>query len=373
MTETTSRATPVLADLLQIEPGDHTFASLPGLTARTGSAGLAIQVGTEFLATKEAQIQARLARLEADLTGSEELPDAHLLADQAADALRALLDLLKPDVAPTAPPPRYTPAPTPLDGLQPQAVTLPAPRQRGLQVALGLALSAWLITLAAFAWLLWKQAGIPANRTAVVTTVLVSPSSVTPGREPQAAEAALPAAAQSGGELPTATPLSTAMRMPQAPSIPGSEARLVESVRAAQLQIPDDSGASFLQIPLAVMAERINVDDDKPVLRVELPATGGGLYRASVPFGEKGAMAIALPARAAPDNLQAIRPGDRLTGCNADGRCYDYRVTAAETWDRDHLDQVLTAWPYDLNLLIYTILEGGDAWIIEAELEDQSP
>lgn len=368
MIEATSRATPVLTDLLQIEPGDH----------------VAIQVGTEFLATKEAQIQSRLARLENDLAGSEDLPDAHLLADQAADALQALLDLLKPEspglppVAATAkeavlrragapatsPAARSTPAPTPLD------VSPPAPRQRGLRMALGLALVAWLITLAGFAWLLWRQAGVPATTPTVVTTVLVSPSSETPGRETQSAEAAFPATIQPGGELPTATLLPA--NPPRSPSIPGAEAKIVEIARAVQLQIPDDSGAGFLQISLAIMAERIHIDDGRPVLGVELPVMGGGLYRASVPFGEEGSTVIALPAGIGPDNLQTIRPGDRLAGCNTDERCYDYRVTAAETWDGDRLAQVLTAWPYDLNLLIYTKLEGGDAWIIQAELEEKS-
>ena len=66
-------------------------------------------------------------------------------------------------------------------------------------------------------------------------------------------------------------------------------------------------------------------------------------------------------------NLQQIRPGDRMVGCNTDGDCHDYQVTTAAMWDLGRLHQVLADWPPDLSLMVYLVTGEADAWVIQAQ------
>jgi hypothetical protein len=137
--------------------------------------------------------------------------------------------------------------------------------------------------------------------------------------------------------------------------------------QAEMLQVMDISGTLKLDLPLAAMAETVRLVDGLPVLQPVLPEAGGGLHRGSAPFGQAGTTVIALPAETAPDSLWQIRPGDRLVGCNTDGKCHDYRVAAAEMWPPDRLRQILAAWPVGEGVLLYTAAGEAAAWVVQAE------
>jgi hypothetical protein len=310
----------------------------PRLQGTDQSQTEAVQAGTEFLAGREAQIQARLDEIDRELAGLEPPPDdLTALERRAGRELQTLLDSLQP-ASTTAPPPQRQPPP---------AVETPPPRRTRIGLCQGingiyLGLAAALILLAAGAYLFQRVAWPPVAATPVVAaaTTTATPEPTLP---PTASPSPLPA---------TATPAV------QPQSLSGKAGRddgtTPELVRVASVELP-----------LAVMTETIRLAGGSPVLQPVPPASGAGLHRTSDPFGTTGATAILVPAGSAPPDLWQARPGDTLTGCNDDETCQDYQVSAAETWLPERLHRYLSDWPQDPGVLLYTSGESG-AWVIQA-------
>lgn len=320
----------------------------------------AILTGNEFLTGREAQLRRRLAELEEEWMDLEDVTDdVQALEGQAADALRALFDVLEP--AAPKPGPEPEPAPEP----QPAAVAPTSARRklwRGLEV--GAALLILALSVFVFVRLygpdLWHEAP-QATRAAL------------PG--PTATALALPTAARGVRQTVTPTPSpSAAPPLPTtipAPVITGRGSWTERTAGAETLRLPDASGDGQLELRLSVMAETIQTVAGSPVLKPILPPEGAGLYRGSAPFGEAGLVAILVPERAAPPGVWQVRPGERLAGCNADGTCYDYRVTLAETWSLNQVRQFLAEWPAGGAVLVYVESGETSAWVIQAQLRGE--
>jgi len=319
----------------------------------------AILTGNEFLTGREAQLRRRLAELEEEWMDLEDVTDdVQALEGQAADALRALFDVLEP----AAPMPGPAPAPEP----QPAALAPTSARRklwRGLEVGAALL----ILALSAFVFVrvygpdLWHAAP-QATRAAALpvptTTALALPAATRAARETATTAQAI----SPTPSLPTAIP---------APVVRGSGSWTDRAAGAVTLRLPDASGTRQLELPLSVMAETIQIVAGTPVLKPLLPAEGAGVYRGSASFGETGLVAILVPEWAAPPGLWQVRPGERLAGCNTDGACYDYRGTVAETWSPDQVRRYLAEWPAVGGVLVYVDSGETSAWVIQAQLRGE--
>lgn len=316
----------------------------------------AILTGNEFLTGREAQLRRRLAELEEEWMDLEDVTDdVQALEGQAADALRALFDVLEPVPKPG---PEPGPAPEP----QPAALA-PGNARRKLWRGLEVGAALLILALSAFVFVrlygpdLWHAAP---QTTRVALPVPTATASVLPTATGTVRETATPAPVPSDTPpLPTAIP---------APVVRGSGNWTDRTAGAEMLRLPDAAGAGQLELPLSVMAETIQVVAGSPVLKPLLPAEGAGLYRGSAAFGEAGLVAILVPERAAPPGLWQVRPGERLIGCNTDGTCHDYRITVAETWSLDQVRQFLVEWPAGGGVLLYVESGETSAWVIQAQL-----
>ena len=140
----------------------------------------AILTGNEFLTGREAQLRRRLAELEEEWMDLEDVTDdVQALEGQAADALRALFDVLEP----AAPKPGPEPVPAP----EPQTAGLaPGNARRKLWRVLEVGAALLILALSAFVFVrlygpdLWHAA-------------------------PQATRVALPVPTATASALPTAT------------------------------------------------------------------------------------------------------------------------------------------------------------------------
>lgn len=322
----------------------------------------AILSGSEFLIGREAQLRARLDELEREMAGLESAPDgAEVLEQQTFDGLRALLEALEPPAEPAS-----LPQPEP-------ALPAPIPRPDGRRRFWRIVeVVAALLAVALSAFILIRLYGLrspgevpPATTTVSRSTASVAVSALTHTPAATIATARPTQPPATSMPRPTATP-------PPAPTVPApvvtnTSIREGPPVQADMLQATDISGTLILDLPLVAMAETVRLVDGLPVLQSVLPEAGGGLHRGSAPFGQSGTTFIALSAGMAPDSLWQIRPGDRLTGCNTDWKCHDYRVAAAEMWPLDHLRRLVAAWPVDQGVLLYTVAGEATAWVVQAE------
>ncbi len=319
----------------------------------------AILNGSDFLTDREAHLQARLDELDAELAGLGDVPDdVENLEQQALDALRALSDLLEP---PTAPPTTISP-PEPMPA-SPPAVQQANHRKPWRAAGIVVVLLVIAVSALSLTWICGPElAGDNGPATAIVqataTNIPVLPTSTTvsPTRSPA-----------------TATPIPSPTIA--APAIPETTGQNREAIQAEMVQILDVSGTLRLELPLSVMADTVQVVEGMPVLRPVLPASGAGVHRGSVLFGEVGTVIVAIPAEAAPASLWQTRPGDRLVGCNSDNACYDYQVTTADTWPLNRLHQLLRStasyavanWPVDVGVLLYAAADETNIWVIQAQ------
>jgi hypothetical protein len=310
-----------------------------------------IQASSEFLIAREAELQAQLAAVDAELAHLENTAgDLESLEQHAAESLRALLDLVEPPDRPPLPVLRSEPAP-------PAMLPAAQPRRRARTI-LYLALAA--VFLAASALL---GAGLAAAHLSQPAAATKAPATAT--ATPLAGQAP---AASPVPPLPTTTPPPAAPASPPPTAVPLALDRR-QAAQASSVRILDAAGAVRLDLSLATMAETIQIVDGQPILKALPPDRGGGLHRSSAAFGEEGLTAILVPAAGAPAGLWQTQPGDLLAGCNSDETCYDYRVAAAEVWSPDHLHQFLQEWPAQTLVLIYSIHEtdhGTEAWTLQA-------
>jgi len=324
----------------------------------------AILSGSDFLTGREAHLQARLDELEAELAGLGDAPDdIESLEQQAFNALRALSDLLEPPIAV----PATTSPPEPMPAFLPPVQ--PANHRKPWRVA-GIVAALLVVALSVFS-LVWmygpemvgdnSPVTVVAQGTATYTPTPPTPTATTPTRPPA-----------------TATPIPAPTTV--APIIPEASLRSRAVIQAERLQILDVTGTLRLELPLSVMADTVEVVEGMPVLQPVLPASGAGVHRGSAPFGETGNVIIAIPPEGAPASLWQTRPGDRLVGCNGSTRsfqdtlttgsdeiCYDYQVTAADTWPLERLHQLLADWLPGDEVLLYTALDESSAWVIQAQ------
>jgi len=322
----------------------------------------AILSGSSFLTGREAHLQARLDELEAELVSLGDAPDdVESLERQALDALRSLSDLLEPPTPAPAP----APPPEPIPALASAARTRPrrsaaGSHQRSWRVA-AIIVALLVVGLSAL-FLVWMYGPDLVGDSALTTTAAQATS--TPAPIPPT-----PAVSSPARPPATTTPIPSPTIVAPHPegTRPETPGRTRETIQAETVQIFDISGTLGLELPLTAMTETVRLVDGLPVLQPVLPEAGGGLHRGSAPFGQAGTTVVALPAGTAPDSLWRIRPGDRLMGCNTDGKCHDYRVAAAEMWPLDHLRQFLAAWPVDEGVLLYTVADEATAWVIWAE------
>lgn len=317
--------------------------------------------GSEFLTGREAQLQARLDELDREMASLDDRPgEAEALEQQALDGLRALLEVLEP---PAEPAPLAQPEPGP-----PAPVLRPNGRRRFWRIV-EVAAALLAVTLSAF--ILVRLYGLRSPGEAPPATAAVSQSTASVAVSALTSAPAATATARPTQPPATSTPRATATPLPaptvSAPVVADVPARDGPRVQAEMLQVMDISGTLGLELPLTAMTETVQLVDGLPVLQPVLPEAGGGLHRGSAPFGQSGTTIIVLPAGTAPDSLRRIRPGDRLVGCNTDGKCHDYRVAAAEMWPLDHLGRLLTAWPVDEGVLLYTVADEATAWVVQAE------
>lgn len=326
----------------------------------------AILKGSDFLAGREAHLQARLNEIEAELVDLGDVPDdVEALEQQVLDSLRTLSELLEPPApvpAPTSPSEAMPPF---LPAMQTRRGRSEAVRRRKFWRVVGIVALLLVAVLSAFS-LLWlygpelvRENG-PATPIVQATTshkpLPPSPTIATP-TQPRATETPIPS--------PTiSAPYPEATRS-------GAPLRHREIIRAELAQILDVSGTLRLELPLSVMTDTVQIVEGMPVLRPVLPANGAGVYRGSAPFGETGNVIIACLAGATPASLWHTRPGDRLVGCNSDGDCHDYQVAAADTWPLDRLHHLLANWPLDGDVLLYAALDESSAWVIQAQPQRQ--
>jgi hypothetical protein len=315
----------------------------------------AILSGSDFLTSREAHLQAQLNELEAELASLGDAPDDVAgLEQQAFDALRALSDLLEPTttVAATTPPPEPTSAFLPS--------VQPANHRKPWRVA-GIVAVLLVVALSAFS-LVWMYEPELVGDNSTVTVVAQDTATYTPmPPTPTAASPTRPSV--------TATPIPAPTTV--APIIPEAPVRSREVIQAERVQILDVSGTLRLELPLGVMADTVQIVEGMPVLQPLLPASGAGVHRGSASFGETGNVIIAIPPEAASPSLWQTRPGDRLVGCNSGETCYDYQVTAADTWPLERLRQLLANWPPGDEVLLYAALDESSAWVIQAQPQQQ--
>jgi hypothetical protein len=325
----------------------------------------AILTGSDFLAGREAQLRLRLGELEEELKHLEDATDdIQTLEGQAADALRALFDVLEPETgtSPATIQP-LDPKGMPAEVSQPMVVRQMNRRKRFWRL---MEIAAALLVLALSTFVLVRLYGpnLFGSESQATATVLLTPTtraSAVPTATRPARQTATPA------PLPSATPLPSPT-LP-APVVVDEGSWTERTICAETLRFLDGLGTPRLELPLTVMAETIQSVAGAPVLKPLLPSEGAGLYRGSAPFGEAGLTAILVPAQAAPPDLWQVRPGERLVGCNTDGTCYEYRIVLAETWLLDQVRQVLAEWPADGGVLVYTAADELSAWVIQAQLQ----
>lgn len=333
-----------------------------------------VLTGSDFLAGREAHLQARLDELDAELAALGDVPDnVESLERQALDALRAISDLLDPPRPAVAPSPAAETTPAPL----PPSEALPerrgAAQHRRVWLVAGIVLALAITALAAIliAWTVGLKLPGRDNRSTVVV-LSTATHTATPPTETTVRPTRAPA---------TATPIpSPTVVIPQpvgaGPDVP-IQTRGV--IRAEAVQILDVTGTLRLELPLSLMAVSVQVVEGVPVLQPVLPTSGAGVFPGSTPFGEIGAMLAAVPREAVPAGLWQVRPGDRLVGCNSDGACHDYRATAAGTWPLERLRQMLpgvisraaTDRLVSGTVLLYTPLDESSAWVVEARLQQE--
>jgi hypothetical protein len=309
-----------------------------------------------FLVAREAELQARLAAVDAELAGLADAPDdLAVLEQQAADWLGTLLGLLdRPDLETRT---ALTPTPQPERPLSLPAAAAPRRQRRAGLILAGLALAAVLLATAGY--LFWQNSrALPTRRETATATMEAMISNTA------ALVATLPATVSPMPTPPTATP-------PPSP-IPAAPIVLGRAEQAETVRIASAAGDLRLELPLATMTETIQLAGDIPVLQPVAPASGAGLHRGSAPFGQEGPISILVPAAVAPPGLWQTRPGDVLTGCNTDQACYDYRITTAETWPLDRLHRALQDRPAGPDVLLYTIHE-SEAWVVQAQLQQEEP
>lgn len=311
----------------------------------------AIRLGAGFLSDKERQLQARLAELDGELAGLDEVPDnIHTLERRATDALQALMEVLNPQAraTPVAVPPQPEPA---------RVVDIYKPRRRlvavGITMLALMALAGLVLAFMAYRLPMLTEVLHPPATTAVVAITRTPVPTLIPLFSPTA--------------LPI-TPTLTHPPVTPAPSIPQAPAPRSKRVEQAHtLEIVGAWGTPRLETSLTVMTETIEIVDGVPILKPVPPTNGAGLHRGSAPFGEAGTTIVAIQDGALLGDLQQIRPGGRMVGCNTDGDCHDYQVTTAATWDLGRLHQVLADWPPDLSLMVYLVTGEADAWVIQAQ------
>lgn len=327
----------------------------------------AILSGSEFLTGRETQLKLRLGELEEELKHLEDMTDdVQALEGQAADALRALFDVLEPETR-TSPAAVQPPDPKLMraEALQPVAVSQTNRRRRFWRL-MEIAAALLILVLSAFVLVRLYGPDLFGGESQATATVSLTPTT---------RASAVPTATQSARQTATPAPLPSATPLPSptfpAPVIVDKGSWTEKTSCAETLRFLDGLGTSRLELPLTVMAETIQSVAGSPVLRPLLPAGGAGLYRGSDPFGGAGLTAILVPAQAAPPDLWQVRPGERLVGCNTDGTCHEYRIVLAETWPLDQVRQVLAEWPVDGGVLVYTAADETSAWVIQAQLQQQ--
>ena len=333
-----------------------------------------VLTGSDFLAGREAHLQARLDELDAELAALGDVPDdVESLERQALDALRALSDLLDPPQPAAAPAPAVEtmPAPLPASDALPERRRVARHRRAWLVVGIVLVLAITTLAVILIAWtvgpkLPGREDGPTAVVLATVTHTALPPTGTTfrPTRTPA-----------------TATPIpSPTVMVPQpvgaGPDVP---IQIREAVQAEAVQILDVTGTLRLELPLSLMAVSVKGGEGVPVLQPVLPTSGAGVFPGSTPFGERGDLLAAVPREAAPAGVWQVRPGDRLAGCNSDGACHDYRVTTAGTWPLERLQQMLpgvvshaaTDRLVSGTVLLYTPFDESSAWVVEARLQHE--
>jgi len=323
----------------------------------------AILSGSEFLTGRETQLRLRLGELEEELKHLKDAKDdVHALEGQAADALRALFDVLEPETrtSPATVQPLDSKA-MPAEASQPMVVRQMNTRRRFWRL---MEVAAALLVLALSAFLLVRLYGpdLFGGESQATATVSLTPAT---------RASAVPTATRPAQQTTTPAPSPTSLPSPTfpAPIVVGGGSWTEKTTCAETLRFLDGLGASRLELRLTVMAETIQRVAGAPVLKPLLPSEGTGLYRGSAPFGEAGLTAILVPAQAAPLDLWQVRPGERLIGCNSDGTCHEYRIVLAETWPLDQVRQILAGWPADGGVLVYTVADETTAWVIRAQLQ----
>jgi len=326
----------------------------------------AIVKGSDFLAGREAHLQARLNEIEAELVGLGDVPDdVEGLEQRVLDSLRTLSELLEP--------PAPVPAPSsPSESMPPFLPTVQArpgrseavSRRKPWRVA-GIVAVLLVIVLSAFS-LLWLYGPELVGDNNPTTPIVLATASHTPlPPSPTTLMPTRPPATETPIPSPTiSAPYPEATRS-------GAPLGHREIIQAELVQILDVSGTLRLELPLSVMTETVQIVEGMPVLRPVLPLSGAGVHRGSAPFGETGNVIIACPAGGTPVSLWHTRPGDRLVGCNSDGGCHDYQVAAADTWPLDRLHHLLANWPLDGDVLLYAALDESSAWVIQAQPQRQ--
>jgi len=319
-----------------------------------------ILTGSDFLAGREAQLQAGLDEIEAELAGLGDVPDdVEGLEQPVLDALQELADLLKPPTSEWTP----TPRPAQTAALPSAAHAHPGQSEadncRKFRWAAGIVVILLLATISAF-FLIWRFGLDLPGDNGPLTPIAQSTATYTP---------IPPTPTRPGRSLATATPIPSPTI--SAPIVPEKSGHDREIVQAAMVRILDGSGTLRLELPLSLMADTIQVVEGMPVLQPVLPASGAGVHRGSTPFGEAGSVIVAIPAGAALDSLGQARPGDRLVGCNSDGACHDYQVTVADTWPLGRLRQLLANWPTDAGVLLYADRDESSAWVVQAQPSQQ--
>jgi hypothetical protein len=310
----------------------------------------AIVTGSEFLTDREAELQARLDELDAELAGLGDAPDdAEGLERQALDALRSLSDLLEPPIpVPATTSPEAMPA-------FPPAVQ-PANRRKPWRVA-GIVVVLLVVALSAFS-LIWmygpELVGDNSPATAIVQSTATHPPM-------------LPTSTTFSPTRPPATLTPIPSPTIVAPTIPETPGQTRKVIQAELVQILDITGTLRLELPLSIMADTVQAVEGMPVLQPVLPASGAGVHRGSAPFGETGNVIIAIPAGAVTVSLWQTRPGDRLVGCNSDDARYEYQVIMADTWPLGRLHQLLMNWPPGNEVLMYTATDESSTWVIQAQ------
>ena len=333
-----------------------------------------VLTGSDFLAGREAHLQARLDELDAELAALGDVPDdVESLERQALDALRALSDLLDPPQPAAAPAPAVEtmPAPLPASDALPERRRVARHRRAWLVVGIVLVLAITTLAVILIAWTVGPRLpGREDGPTAVVLATVTHTAAPPTGTTARATRA--PATA-------TLSPSPTVVVPQPVGAGPGVPIQIREAVQAETVQILDVTGTLRLELPLSLMAVSVKGGEGVPVLQPVLPTSGAGVFPGSTPFGERGDVLAAIPREAVPAGLWQARPGDRLVGCNSDGACHEYRVTAAGAWPLERLLQLLpgiashaaTDRFTSATVLLYTPIDESSAWVVEARQQQK--